>query len=226
MTITIHHLEHSQSFRLIWLMELLDADYDLKTYPRDRSSNMAPAEYKALSPLGTAPVMTDGDFVMGESNAAIDYILDQYPDSDLRPGPNDADRARYLFWFHAAQGSMMPVLFMNTILSIMPSRAPVFVRSMLKIALDSVINMIVKPRMKALLDQAEAHLAEYDWLAGDRLTAADITMCYPMASAKRAGFMTRAHKGCQRWLEQMEADEAFQRAKAKDEGRDMLFNFR
>ena len=223
MTITIHHLEYSQSFRLIWLMEVLGAEYELVTYPRDKSTQLAPKEYKARSPLGTAPFITDGDVVMAESNAAIDYILDQHTDSGLRIEAGEAGRARYLFWFHAAQGSMMPVLFMNTVFGLMPAQAPSFVRPMLKGALGAVSNMLVKPRLEKLLDEAEIHLAEHEWLAGDRLTAADITMCYPMASAKQAGYVKPRYKGCLRWLEQMEADAAFQRAKAQDGDRRMVF---
>ena len=59
--LTLHHLEYSQSFRILWLLEELGADYELKSYNRDPETNLAPDEYKALSPLGTAPVITDGD---------------------------------------------------------------------------------------------------------------------------------------------------------------------
>lgn len=225
MTITVHHLQYSQSFRLIWLMEALGGDYDLKIYPRDPQSNLAPAEYKALSPLGTAPVITDGDIAVGESNATIDYVLDRHLHSALRPAPGDANRERYLFWFHAAQGSMMPILFMNTIFGVVQTRAPFFLRPLLKSVFGNVGDLLIKPRMKTLLDEAEKHLAEHIWLAGEELTAADITMSYTMAAARQAGFISDAHSGCLRWLAQMGADPAFQRAKAKDEGRDMLFSF-
>jgi len=223
--ITVHHLQFSQSFRLIWLMEVLETEYDLKIYPRDPESNLAPAEYKALSPLGTAPVIVDGSTVVGESNAAIDYVLDRHPDSGLRPDVGHSDRERYLFWFHAAQGSMMPVMFINTIFGLAQKRAPVFVRPILKPVASNIEKLLVTPRMEKLLEVAEAHLAAHKWLSGDNLTAADITMCYTMAAAHKAGFITPRHKGCMRWLEQMENDAAFVRAKARDDDRDMLFSF-
>ena len=67
--LTLHHLEYSQSFRTLWLLEELGAEYELKLYERDKKTLLAPAEYKALSPLGTAPVVTDGDLVLAETSA-------------------------------------------------------------------------------------------------------------------------------------------------------------
>jgi len=83
--ITLHHLEYSQSFRILWLLEELGVEYQLELYERDPKTHLAPANYKALSPLGTAPVITDGELVLAESNAIIDYILDKHSDNTLRP---------------------------------------------------------------------------------------------------------------------------------------------
>jgi glutathione S-transferase len=75
-TITLHHLEHSQSFRIVWLLEEIGMDYTLRIYPRT-SDLKAPPEYKAISPLGVSPTITDGDLALCESNAIIEYILDK-----------------------------------------------------------------------------------------------------------------------------------------------------
>ena len=56
--LTLHHLEYSQSYRVLWLLEELGADYDLKLYERDKVTRLAPADYKAVSPLGTAPAVS------------------------------------------------------------------------------------------------------------------------------------------------------------------------
>ena len=64
--LTLHHLEYSQSFRILWLLEALGEPYELKSYNRDPESNLAPDDYKALSSLGTAPVVTDGDLVLAQ----------------------------------------------------------------------------------------------------------------------------------------------------------------
>ena len=83
--LTLHHLEYSQSFRILWLLEELGMEYTLKLYERDSKSSLAPADYKAISPLGTSPVITDGDVVLAETNAIVDYILDKPGSDRLRP---------------------------------------------------------------------------------------------------------------------------------------------
>jgi hypothetical protein len=67
--ITAHHLGISQSERVVWLCEELSIAYALRRYDRDPTTRLAPAEYKALHPMGIAPVITDGDLVLAESGA-------------------------------------------------------------------------------------------------------------------------------------------------------------
>ena len=223
--ITLHHLEYSQSFRILWLLEELGAPYELKIYDRDPETRLAPAEYKALSPLGTAPVITDDTgLVLAESNAVIDYILDSHPESPLRPAPGDAARVDYLFWFHAGVGSLMPMQFFNGLLTMMKARSPALVRSVIGIATDKVREMLVAPRLKVLFDKLESDLGRNTWLAGDHLTAADISMCYSIASADAQGRL-KDRPNCQRWMEQMRGTPSFQLAMEKD-GRDtFVFSF-
>lgn len=223
--ITLHHLEYSQSFRILWLLEELGAPYELKLYNRDPQSNLAPDELKALSPLGTAPVITDGDVVLAESNAVIDHIMDQHPDSPLRPKRDDPTRADYLFWFHAGTGSMMPMQFMDGIFTLLQKRSPFFIRPIISGVLGQAQNLLVKPRMKTILDRLEHDLAQHEWLAGEELTAADITMSYCMASAKSKGFIDDSRPGCLRWIEQMEATPSYQSAMEKDGRETMVFSF-
>ena len=76
--LTVHHLGISQSDRIVWLCEELEIPYELVRYERDPITRMAPADYKALHPFGTAPVITDGGLVLGESGAIIEYIIAKY----------------------------------------------------------------------------------------------------------------------------------------------------
>jgi glutathione S-transferase len=72
--LTVHHLAVSQSDHIIWLCEELDTPYDLKRCPRDPVTNLAPADYRAPHPFGTAPIITDGEMVLAESGAIIEYL--------------------------------------------------------------------------------------------------------------------------------------------------------
>ena len=85
--LTIHHLGVSQSERIVWLCEELDLKYELKRYERRADNRLAPEDYKALHPMGVAPVITDGAVVLAESGAICDYINVRYGQGRLAPAP-------------------------------------------------------------------------------------------------------------------------------------------
>jgi glutathione S-transferase len=109
--LTVHHLGISQSERIVWLCEELSIPYQLVNYERDPLTRLAPANYKALHPFETAPVIVDGSVVLSESGAIIEYIIARYGQGRLSVRPEAPNYADYLFWFHFANGSMMPVQF-------------------------------------------------------------------------------------------------------------------
>lgn len=219
--ITLHHLEYSQSFRILWLLEELGADYELKVYERDKKTHQAPRELKDLSPLGSAPVITDGEVVLAESTAIMDYILDQHPDSALRVSPGSGDRTRYLFWLHASQGSMMSLMLMEAVFQILISRVPFWMRPLIKGVLGQASANLIEPRMSSLLKLAEKDLGSKDWFGGDSLSAADIAMIYPMQAAKDRFYLDFDHPNCLAWLERTQDCKSFKAASAKD-GRESI----
>ena len=219
--LTLHHLEYSQSFRILWLLEELGADYELKIYERDPKTYQAPAELKKLSPLGSAPVITDDQVTLAESSAIIDYLLDHHPESELRVSPDNEDRVRYLFWMHASQGSMMSLMLMEVVFQILISRVPFLIRPMIKAVLEQATQSLIKPRMASLLKIAEADLKAAPYFGGDRVTAADIAMIYPMAAAKDRFYLDVDYPECNAWLDRVQQCEGFRSAAAKD-GRDSI----
>lgn len=182
--ITVHHLENSQSIRILWLLEELGADYHLQHYKRVGVNTLAPEEYKKLHPIGTSPTITDGDMVLAETNAIVDYILDKHPDQTLRPNAGTDERTRYLFWLHATQGSFMPLLLESLIFKRMISKVPFFIRPVTKMVVGKVRETYLNPRLKRMLQYIEAELGKSTWLAGDNLTAADIVMGYCLEVAE------------------------------------------
>ncbi|RBP51248.1 glutathione S-transferase family protein [Arenicella xantha] len=214
--LTLHHLEYSQSYRVLWLLEELGATYELKVYERDKQTRLAPADYKAVSPLGTSPVITDGDLNLAETSTIFDYILDQYPESPLRPAPHSAARTDYLFWFHAAQGSMMPMMLMSIVFQMLETRSPRLIRPLIKTVLGKASSAMVKPRMKLLLDKAEADLAATGWFAGDALSAADMMLSYPLESADSKGLLKNDYPNCRAWVQRIKQVSSYQSAKQKD----------
>ena len=106
--LVVHHLGISQSERIVWLCEELEIPYQLVHYERDPVTRLAPASYRALHPFGTAPVITDGDLVLGESGAIMEYVIAKHGGGRLAVAPDKANYSDYLYWFHFANGTLQP----------------------------------------------------------------------------------------------------------------------
>jgi glutathione S-transferase len=162
--LTVHHLGMSQSERIVWLCEELGVPYELVRYEREPSM-AAPPAYKALHPVGTAPTIVDGGLTLAESGAIIEYIAQRYGGGRLILGPGHKDFANYLFWFHFANGSLLPAFMMDMTAKRLGA-APASSRT------DNAFRLI------------EQRLGEAKWFAGDEFSAADIMMVFPLTRAR------------------------------------------
>lgn len=214
--ITLHHLENSQSIRILWLLEEIGAPYGFEMSDRDPKTMLAPDSYKAKSPLGTAPYITDGDVALSESNAIIDYIVDASDRADLRPAAGDPLRADYLFWFHTAQGTLQPMQTFSFVLGLATERSPFLVRPIISKVEQTLKSVFIQPRLKAVLTAMDNHLATSEFLAGDRFTAADIAMGYTLHMAKMRGALSTDYPNISNYVDRMEARPAWQAALEKD----------
>ena len=169
--LTVHHLRISQSERIVWLCEELGLDYDMKRYDRRADNRMAPDEYKALHPMGIAPVIVDGDLVLGESGAICDYVDRKYGGSRLSPEPEDVNFADHMFWFHWSNGTFMASLMMQL--------AVTFTEG-----IDKPGAAFVKDRVGKSWAMAEARAGEAEFFGGRNLTTADIMIVYILTTAR------------------------------------------
>ena len=170
--LTIHHLGKSQSERIVWLCEELGVPYELKIHDRDAATNLSPPELRAMHPMGTAPVITDGAVTLAESGAIIDYIIGKYGGGRLARGPADPDFADYLYWYHFANASLQPVMGRNMILR------------RLKLPADSPVLVSTLERLDRALRFTDTRLADNDFLAGKELTAADIMAVFTLTTMR------------------------------------------
>jgi glutathione S-transferase len=170
--ITVHHLGVSQSERIVWLFEELEIPYELKRYQRDPASGLAPAEYKSLHPMGIAPVITDGPLVLGESGAIIEYVIMKYGNGRLAVSADEPNFADFLFWFHFANGTMMP------------SQMTGFIAALAGTPGDNVVLESLKARADLAFALVEKRLGETPYLAGNEFTAADIIMGFPLMTMR------------------------------------------
>ena len=170
--LTVHHLGKSQSERIVWLCEELEIPYQLKRYTRDPVTILAPADYKALHPIGAAPVITVGDLVLAESGAVVDYIIAKYGKGRLALNAGHPDFAAYLYWFHFANGTLQANMGRNMILN------------RLNLAADNPIRAGTKARVDRAFDLVDARTREAEYLAGSEFTAADIMMGFSLTTMR------------------------------------------
>ncbi len=170
--LTIHHLGRSQSERIVWLCEELGIPYMLKRYERRADNRLAPPEYKALHPLGIAPVITDGDLVLGESGAIVEYLIQTYGDGRLARRRGDPGFTDYLYWFHFANGTLQPIVGRLMYLERVdpsPANAPL---------------QAARERFNLVLSLVEERLGGVPYLAGEELTAADIMSVFSLTTMR------------------------------------------
>ena len=197
--IVIHHLNNSRSQRILWLLEELGLEYRLEKYSRDPKTNLAPPELRAIHPLGKSPVMQDGDLILPESGAIIEYLLERYGDGRLAPQPGTPERVRYLYWMHFSEGTLMLHLVSRLYLMRVGEAA--------KAMQDRVEVMIGNE-----LDLVEDELGRSSHIAGEEFSAADIQMGFPLEFAVFAGLATDKHAKVRDYLGRMQARPAYRRA--------------
>jgi glutathione S-transferase len=211
--IIVHHLNNSRSQRILWLLEELGLDYEIKKYQRDAKTMLAPPELRAVHPLGKSPVIQDGDTIVAESGAIIEYLVGRYGNGRLQPAPDTPERLRYTYFLHYAEGSAMPPLLLKLVFDRVESApAPFFVRPIARAIANKVKDGLILPQLRNHLAFLEGELEHRDWFAGDAFSAADIQLSFPLeAAASRAGLDAKYPK-LNAFLGRIHARPAYQRA--------------
>lgn len=177
--ITLHHLEQSRSLRIIWALEELGVEYQIKHYQR-LPTFAAPPELKQVHPLGKSPVLTDDNLTIAESAVILEYLQSTY-DKDHKFKPqNPADAMQYSYWMHYAEGSLMPYLVMTLVMSNVPKHVPFIIRPVAKKITEGVRGGFINPRLKEHIVFLEDYFSRHTFAAGDQFSFADIQMSFPV----------------------------------------------
>ena len=162
--IVVHQLNDSRSQRILWLLEELGVPYEIKRYQRDAQTRLAPPELKAVHPLGKSPVITDGERVVHESGAIIDYIIRRHGGGRLAPALGSDAYETYLQWLHYAEGSaMLPLLMLMYVSRLGEAGQPLHAR--------------IESEIANHMTYVEGALEGREWLLGE-LSAADVQMSF------------------------------------------------
>lgn len=221
--IIVHHLNNSRSQRVLWLLEELGAEYQVKRYERDPKTMRAPASLREVHPLGKSPVITENGLTIAESGAIIEYLIERHGGGELIPAPGTPERLRYTYWLHFAEGSAMSPLLLSLIFSRLPKQPmPFFVRPIVRGLSSKVLKTFVEPQLKEQQDYMESELAKSAWFAGETFTAADIQMSFVVEASAARGGLAAEHPRLMSWLERIHARPAYQRALEKGGPYDLL----
>lgn len=213
MMIVVHHLNNSRSQRILWLLEELGLDYEIRKYQRDPKTMLAPPELRAIHPLGKSPVITDGDATVAESGAIIEFLLERYGNGRLMPAAATPDKLRYTYFMHYAEGSAMTPLLMKLVFDrIETSPMPFFVKPIARGIAQKVKASYIMPQIKQHLDYLEAELGKTKWFAGDVFSAADIQLSFVLEAAAARGGLGAQYPKLTAFLERIHARPAYVRA--------------
>lgn len=200
--IILQHLDRSRSERIVWLLEELGLPYRLETFLR-RPDLYGPEEMKHIHALGRAPVIVDGDTVLAESGAIVQYLLARHGDGRFDVAPSAPNFAPYLYWLHYAEGSLMLQLLREW-------------------SVDRMLpDADIHPGMARLRDGTRQHLGMVDevlrrspYLAGPDFTAADIMMAYPFTTFRREirPLDLAPFPAIEAWVRRLEERPAFRKA--------------
>jgi glutathione S-transferase len=170
--LTIHHLGHSQSERIVWLCEELGIPYKLLHYRRDAVTRLSPPELQALHPLGAAQLIEDGDLLLAESAAIVEYIIARHGGGRFRLDHSHPDYATYLYWFHFSNGNLQPA--MGRLMMVSRAGLPA----------DHPVQASVQMRFDRVMEIVDARLREASYFAGSEFTAADIMSVFSLTTMR------------------------------------------
>lgn len=200
MSLIVHHLNNSRSQRLLWMLEELELPYEIRFYERDKVTMLAPPELKQVHPLGKSPVLEDGPLKLVETGAICEYLVDKT--GQLGPAKQGEGLLQYRQFMHYAEGSVMP----NLLLMLAMSKVPL---------IGGIAVKKVQPMVDVHLDYVERVLASRPWFAGQRMTAADIMMSFPLEAAVSRAGLSPSRPATMAWLKKIHARPAYQTALKK-----------
>jgi glutathione S-transferase len=195
--ITVHHLADSRSQRILWLVEELGIEYEIKYYPR-HLGQFSPPEYQALHGLGKSPIVTDGDRTIAESGAIIEYILELYGNGRMRPKVGGDEWVRYVQWMHLIEGSVMLPYILNIYVGMLGEAG---------VPLHGRVHGEVDKHFGFL----ETEMKGRDFVVGDDLTGADFQLTFLLEGASLSN-MLGPYPALARYLGLMQARPAYKRA--------------
>jgi glutathione S-transferase len=200
--ITLWHCVDARSFRPLWALEEVGAPYKLEILPFP--PRYLARDYLQINPLGTIPLMIDGDVRMTESAAICQYLAERYAGPPLAVRPDEPGYGAYLNALHFGEATLT---FPQTIVLRYSRLEPP----------ERRLSQAVADYTKWTLGRfagLEKLMAGAEHVAADRFTVADISVGYALMVLKVIGLFDQAPASLQAYYGRLKERPAFGRAKA------------
>jgi glutathione S-transferase len=196
----VHFAPNSRAGRIIWLMEELELEYEVNVMPFSKEG-LKSDEHRARHALGRVPVLEDGEVMIFESGAIIEYVLTRHKEGGLKPKADSLEFPYYLQWFHYCEGMVMPPMNQIVVQTILlpPERRDENVLKQAK-------NLLTKSLM-----MVNANLADKEYLIGD-FSAADLMLGHACYMSNRMGCVTDEMQHIKDYVARISARPAFKKA--------------
>ncbi len=196
--IVVHHLNDSRSQRILWLLEELGVDYEIKRYQRGSPVPYAPPELKAVHPLGKSPVVTVEGKTIAESGAIVELLIERFAPDRLAPPRGTDAYADYIHWLHYAEGSAMLPLMLKLYTSLLGEAG-------------AALGPRIDSEIANHFGYMEGAIRGRAFFVGDGLTGADIQLSFVSEAAASRGTLA-PYPELTRHMLAMQARPAYRRA--------------
>jgi glutathione S-transferase len=202
--ITLYHCAAARSFRVVWTLEEMGLSYDLRMLPFP--PRVFAKDYLAINPLGTIPLLLDGDTRMTESAAICQYLVTRYGPTPLAVGIDEPDYGAFLNWLHFGEATLT---FPQTLVLRYAKLEPPERRNP-QVAEDYAKWFFGRLR------GVEAALAGKDYLCAGRFTAADISVGYALLLAQQLQLSKNFGPAVAAYWQQLQQRDGFRKAVAAE----------
>jgi glutathione S-transferase len=197
----LYFAPRTRAVRVRWLLEELELPYDLQ---RVEFRPTADRFFVQDTPTGKLPTLVDGDVVMAESGAIVQYILEKYGHGRLTPSTDAAEWPLYLQWLHFAESTAFPPIGTYVWLTFYRQDA----------GQNQALVADARQRVRTSLHQVEKQLAGRTYLLGETFTAADIMMGFTVIASDWLGLLDDEFGNLRRYGKELQARPALRRALA------------
>lgn len=218
--IVLHWLDQSRSQRIVWLLEELELEYEVKVYYRDPKTFRAPESLKKVHPLGKSPIIEVDGKVIGESGHMAQYLVSKFDKKQKLSVQDEDEQERIDYYLHYAEGTLQPFQVMLLIAMKVKEMSPFVMKPLVNTIVNKMNAAYAEPELEMNLKYLDEELSKNPsgFFVGSKLSAADIILSFPLKNAiNRFGITKQSHPHILAWYEKIKLLDGYQRAQAKVE---------